>query len=164
MPATAVVPEVPTGTSQATMKALVYHGPGRRTWETKPRPRLVRPTDALVAVTTTTICGTDLHILKGDVPTVEDGRTLGHEAVGRIEEVGTAVHAFKKGDKVLVSCISSCGRCDFCRKGMYSHCRHGGWILGHRIDGTQGSTSSSLTRRRASTSCLPRPTRRPACS
>jgi alcohol dehydrogenase len=119
------------------MKALVYHGPGRRTWETKPRPRLINPTDALVAVTTTTICGTDLHILKGDVPTVEDGRTLGHEAVGRIEEVGDAVRGFKKGDKVLVSCISSCGRCDFCRKGMYSHCRDGGWILGHRIDGTQ---------------------------
>ncbi|HEY6549020.1 MAG TPA: zinc-dependent alcohol dehydrogenase family protein [Vicinamibacteria bacterium] len=119
------------------MKALVYHGPGRRTWETKPRPRLINPTDAVVAVTTTTICGTDLHILKGDVPTVEDGRTLGHEAVGRVEEVGDAVRGFKKGDKVLVSCISSCGRCDFCRKGMYSHCRDGGWILGHRIDGTQ---------------------------
>ena len=126
MPATAVVPEIPTRISQTTMKALVYHGPGRRTWETKPRPRLINPTDALVAVTTATICGTDLHILKGDVPTVEDGRTLGHEAVGRIEEVGNAVRGFKKGDKVLVSCISSCGRCDFCRKGMYSHCRDGG--------------------------------------
>jgi alcohol dehydrogenase len=119
------------------MKALVYHGPGRRAWEEKPKPKLTQPTDALVEVSTTTICGTDLHILKGDVPTVEDGRTLGHEAVGRIEEVGTAVRGFKKGDRVLVSCISSCGRCDFCRKGMYSHCRDGGWILGHRIDGTQ---------------------------
>jgi alcohol dehydrogenase len=119
------------------MKALVYHGPGRRAFEERPRPRVLAPTDAVVAVTTTTICGTDLHILKGDVPTVEPGRILGHEAVGRIEEVGAAVRAFKKGDKVLVSCISSCGRCDFCRKGMYSHCRDGGWILGHRIDGTQ---------------------------
>ena len=137
MPATTLAPETGTRTSRATMRALVYHGPGRRAWEEKPRPQLTRPTDALVRVTTTTICGTDLHILKGDVPTVDDGRILGHEAVGRIEEVGTAVGAFKKGDKVLVSCISSCGRCDFCRKGMYSHCREGGWILGHRIDGTQ---------------------------
>ena len=137
MPPTAVAPETRNQTSRATMKALVYHGPGRRAWEERPKPQLTRPTDALVAVTTTTICGTDLHILKGDVPTVDEGRTLGHEAVGRIEEVGAAVHGFKSGDKVLVSCISSCGRCDFCRKGMYSHCRDGGWILGHRIDGTQ---------------------------
>ena len=137
MPAIATAPEIRPRTSKATMKALVYHGPGRRAWEEKPKPQLVRPTDAVVKVTTTTICGTDLHILKGDVPTVDEGRTLGHEAVGLIEEVGAAVRGFAKGDKVLVSCISSCGRCDFCRKGMYSHCRDGGWILGHRIDGTQ---------------------------
>ena len=121
----------------ATMKALVYHGPGRRSWEDKPRPRLVQPTDAIVRVSTTTICGTDLHILKGDVPTVEDGRTLGHEAVGYVDEVGASVRGLRKGDKVLVSCISSCGTCDFCKRGMYSHCRDGGWVLGHRIDGTQ---------------------------
>lgn len=137
MPVTATDPQTRTKASSTTMKALVYHGPGKRTWEDRPKPRLVHPTDALVRVTTTTICGTDLHILKGDVPTVDPGRILGHEAVGRIEEVGAAVRGFAKGDKVLVSCISSCGRCDFCRKGMYSHCRDGGWILGHRIDGTQ---------------------------
>jgi alcohol dehydrogenase len=121
----------------ATMKALVYHGRGRRSWEDKPRPKLVQPTDAIVRVSTTTICGTDLHILKGDVPTVEDGRILGHEAVGYVEEVGASVRGLRRGDKVLVSCISSCGLCDFCRRAMYSHCRDGGWILGHRIDGTQ---------------------------
>jgi alcohol dehydrogenase len=120
-----------------TMKALVYHGPGKRSWEDRPRPRLIDPTDAIVRITTTTICGTDLHILKGDVPTVVPGRVLGHEGVGRVEEVGSGVTGLRKGDKVLVSCISSCGLCDLCRKGMYSHCRSGGWILGHRIDGTQ---------------------------
>ena len=119
------------------MKALVYQGPGRRAWEDTPRPRIDRPTDAIVRITTSTICGTDLHILKGDVPTVEPGRILGHEGVGIVEEVGTAVAAVRKGDKVLISCITSCGKCDFCRKAMYSHCRTGGWILGHRIDGTQ---------------------------
>jgi alcohol dehydrogenase len=121
----------------AMMKALVFHGPGRRSFEQRPRPRLQHPTDAIVRITTSTICGTDLHILKGDVPTVESGRILGHEGVGVVEEVGSAVGTFHKGDKVLISCITACGRCDFCRRAMYSHCRNGGWILGHRIDGTQ---------------------------
>lgn len=120
-----------------TMKALVYHGPGKRAWEEKPRPVLQDAGDAIVRISTTTICGTDLHILKGDVPSVTDGRILGHEGIGIVEEVGSGVHAVRVGDKVLVSCITSCGRCDFCRKGMYSHCRNGGWILGNRIDGTQ---------------------------
>ena len=120
-----------------TMKALVYHGPGRRAWEDKPRPRLAKSTDAVVRVTTTTICGTDLHILKGDVPTVTDGRILGHEGVGIVEETGAGVSRIKKGDKVLISCITSCGTCTPCKKGMYSHCEDGGWILGHLIDGTQ---------------------------
>jgi alcohol dehydrogenase len=119
------------------MKALVYHGPGKRAWETKPRPVLKDPGDAIVRITTATICGTDLHILKGDVPTVTDGRTLGHEGIGIVDDVGAAVSGIHVGDKVLISCITSCGRCDFCRKGMYSHCRNGGWILGHKIDGTQ---------------------------
>ena len=123
--------------ASATMKALVFHGPGRRAWEDRPRPRLLEDTDAIVRVSTTTICGTDLHILKGDVPSVADGRILGHEAVGYVDEVGPAVPSLRKGDKVLVSCITSCGRCDFCRKSMYSHCRAGGWVLGHTIDGTQ---------------------------
>jgi alcohol dehydrogenase len=120
-----------------TMKALVYHGPGRRAWEDKPQPRVEKASDAVVRVTTTTICGTDLHILKGDVPTVTDGRILGHEGVGIVEETGTGVSRVKKGDKVLISCITSCGTCPFCKKGMYSHCEDGGWILGHLIDGTQ---------------------------
>ncbi len=119
------------------MKALVYHGPGNKAWEEKPRPAIQEPTDAIVKVVRTTICGTDLHIMKGDVPTVADGRTLGHEGVGLIEEAGTAVKNFKKGDRVLISCITSCGNCDFCKKGMYSHCEHGGWVLGNLIDGTQ---------------------------
>jgi alcohol dehydrogenase len=123
--------------ASATMMALVYHGPGRRAWEEKPRPRILAPTDAVVRVTTTTICGTDLHILKGDVPTVTDGRILGHEAVGVVEEVGDAVGAVRKGDTVLVSCISACGRCAACKRAMYSHCKDGGWMLGHTIDGTQ---------------------------
>ncbi|HZZ83745.1 MAG TPA: zinc-dependent alcohol dehydrogenase family protein [Anaeromyxobacteraceae bacterium] len=119
------------------MKALVYHGPGKFSWEEKPRPVVKEPGDAVVRVTRTTICGTDLHILKGDVPTVTDGRILGHEGVGVVEEVGPAVSGFKKGDKVLISCITADGRCEACRKGMYSHCAHGGWILGNTIDGTQ---------------------------
>ncbi len=121
----------------ATMHALVYRGPGRRAWEARPRPSLREATDAIVRITTSTICGTDLHILKGDVPTVSEGRVLGHEGVGIVTEVGAGVAAFSPGDRVLISCISACGRCDFCRKGMYSHCRHGGWILGNTIDGTQ---------------------------
>ena len=119
------------------MKALVYHGPGKKSWDEKPKPTITEATDAIVKIYKTTICGTDLHILKGDVPEVTDGRILGHEGVGIIEEVGTAVTNFKKGDRVLISCISSCGKCDYCKKGMYSHCEKGGWILGHLIDGTQ---------------------------
>jgi alcohol dehydrogenase len=123
--------------STTVMRALTFHGPGRRSWDEKPVPRILKPTDAVVRMTTSTICGTDLHILKGDVPTVEKGRILGHEGCGIVEETGSAVSGFKKGDRVLISCITSCGKCDFCRKGMYSHCRDGGWILGHLIDGTQ---------------------------
>jgi alcohol dehydrogenase len=125
------------GMAGATMKALVYQGPGKRAWEEKPKPSIQHPTDAIVRITTSTICGTDLHILKGDVPSVDAGRILGHEGVGMVEEAGPAVSGFRRGDKVLISCITSCGRCDFCRKGMYSHCRSGGWILGNTIDGTQ---------------------------
>lgn len=119
------------------MKALVYHGPGKKAWEEMPKPVVTSPTDAIVKIIKTTICGTDLHILKGDVPAVTDGRILGHEGIGMIEEVGSAVTGFKKGDRVLISCISSCGKCANCKKGMYSHCDNGGWILGHLIDGTQ---------------------------
>ena len=119
------------------MKALVYHGPGKKSLDERPRPELAAPGDAIVKMTRTTICGTDLHILKGDVPTCEPGRILGHEGVGIIEQVGAGVSSFKPGDHVLISCISSCGKCDYCRRGMYSHCTTGGWILGHRIDGTQ---------------------------
>jgi len=120
-----------------TMKALVYHGPGKKAWEEKPKPTLQVPTDAVVKILKTTICGTDLHIMKGDVPAVTDGRIIGHEGVGVIEEVGTAVTSFKKGDHVLISCITSCGKCEYCKKAMYSHCEKGGWILGNLIDGTQ---------------------------
>jgi len=127
---------VPDATTKM-MKALVYHGPGKRSWEDKPRPAIEKPTDAIVRITTTTICGTDLHILKGDVPTVTDGRILGHEGIGTIEQVGQAVSEFKVGDKVIISCVTACLKCDFCKRGMYSHCRHGGWILGNTIDGTQ---------------------------
>jgi len=119
------------------MKALVYFGPGKKAWEEKPRPLISQPTDALVKILKTTICGTDLHIMKGDVPEVSVGRIIGHEGVGIIEEVGTGVSNFKKGDHVLISCITSCGKCDYCKRGMYSHCENGGWILGHLIDGTQ---------------------------
>ena len=119
------------------MKALVYHGPGNKSWEEKPKPVIKEPTDAIVKILKTTICGTDLHILKGDVPEVTDGRILGHEGVGVIEEIGNSVTSFKKGDHVIISCISSCGKCDYCKRGMYSHCENGGWILGHLIDGTQ---------------------------
>lgn len=119
------------------MKALVYHGPGKKAWEEKRKPSLVLPTDAIVKIRKTTICGTDLHIMKGDVPEVIDGRIIGHEGVGIIEEVGSAVSNFKLGDHVIISCITSCGKCDYCKKGMYSHCVDGGWILGHLIDGTQ---------------------------
>ena len=120
------------------MHALVYHGPGAKSWEEVPKPTIIDETDAIVRVDAVTICGTDLHILKGDVPTVTDGRILGHEAVGTVEEVGPGVGTLKVGDRVLVSCITSCGRCRFCREERYGLCiGGGGWILGHTIDGTQ---------------------------
>ena len=119
------------------MKALVYLGPAKMTVEERPVPEVAEPTDAIVKITRTTICGTDLHILKGDVPTCQPGRILGHEGVGIVDAVGSAVVAFKPGDRVLISCISACGKCVYCRKQMYSHCTTGGWILGNRIDGTQ---------------------------
>ena len=120
------------------INAVVYHGPGNKEWEEVPKPTILEDTDAIVRVDAVTICGTDLHILKGDVPAVTDGRILGHEAVGTVEEVGTGVTTIKPGDRVLVSCITACGRCRFCREGSYGLCvGGGGWILGHKIDGTQ---------------------------
>ena len=120
------------------MRALVYHGPGNKAWEEVPRPGIIADTDAIVRVDAVTICGTDLHILKGDVPAVTDGRILGHEAVGTVEEVGSGVKNVAVGDRVLVSCITACGACRFCREGRYGQCLGGGgWILGHLIDGTQ---------------------------
>lgn len=119
------------------MKALVYLGPGKMALQDHPKPTVSAATDAIVKITKTTICGTDLHILKGDVATCQPGRVLGHEGVGVIDSVGAGVTTFKAGDRVLISCISACGRCDPCRKGMYSHCTTGGWILGNSIDGTQ---------------------------
>ncbi len=119
------------------MKAVVYHGPGAHAWEDVPRPTIQHATDALVRITTSTICGTDLHILKGDLPAIVPGRILGHEGIGVVTEVGTAVTAVKPGDRVIISCVTACGTCDYCRGGMYSHCRDGGWVLGNTIDGTQ---------------------------
>jgi len=119
------------------MKALVYKGPGFKAVEDRPVPQIAAPTDAIVRITKTTICGTDLHILKGDVPTCAPGRILGHEGVGIVDKTGPGVTVFKPGDRVLISCISSCGKCEYCRRGMYSHCTTGGWILGNEIDGTQ---------------------------
>ena len=119
------------------MKALVYHGPGTKSWEEKENPVILKPTDAIVKIMMTTICGTDLHIMKGDLPDVIDGRIIGHEGVGIIVETGNSVTRFKSGDHVIISCITSCGKCDYCRKSMYSHCIDGGWILGNLIDGTQ---------------------------
>ncbi len=125
------------------MKALVFHGPGSIAWDDVPDPRILKPTDAIVKIETTTICGTDLHILKGDVPTVQTGRILGHEGVGTVTEIGDAVTQIAVGDRVIVSCISACGKCGYCLEGMYSHCLADegavglGWILGHLIDGTQ---------------------------
>jgi alcohol dehydrogenase len=120
------------------MKALVFHGPGSRSWETVPDPGIKAETDAIVRIDSATICGTDLHILKGDVPEVEPGTILGHESVGTIVETGSAVTTLKEGDRVLVSCITSCGRCRFCREGHYGLCTGGGgWILGHLINGVQ---------------------------
>lgn len=120
------------------MKALVYHGPGKRSWDEVPDPAIEEPTDAVVQVDTVTICGTDLHILGGDVPEVAPGRILGHEAVGTVTAIGAGVQTVSVGDRVLVSCISSCGSCRYCRRGSYGQCLGGGgWILGHLIDGTQ---------------------------
>ena len=125
------------------MKALVFHGAGDKSWEDVPDPRLAKPTDAIVRIDTTTICGTDLHILKGDVPAVTDGRILGHEGVGTVVEVGSAVNGLAEGDRVIVSCISSCGSCAYCQQQLPSHCLADegtsgiGWIFGHLIDGTQ---------------------------
>jgi alcohol dehydrogenase len=119
------------------MKALVYGGPGKKALADRPVPDITAPTDAVVKISKTTICGTDLHILKGDVPDCEAGRILGHEGVGIVYKIGAGVTSLKPGDHVLISCITSCGKCGYCRRGMYSHCETGGWILGHRIDGTQ---------------------------
>jgi alcohol dehydrogenase len=125
------------------MKALVYHGPGNKSWDEVPDPQVIDPTDAIVQVDTTTICGTDLHILKGDVPAVTEGRILGHEGVGTVLEVGSSVRTVSVGDRVIISCVSACAVCIYCRSGNPSHClaKEGasgiGWILGHLIDGTQ---------------------------
>lgn len=122
------------------MKALVCHGPGKCSWQEVPDPTIIEPTDVIARVDTTTICGTDLHILKGDVPAVEPGRILGHEAVGTITEVGAAVTELKVGDRVIIPAVTNCGKCSYCKKGQYSHCQTVGgigWIFGHLIDGTQ---------------------------
>ena len=125
------------------MKALVYHGPGQKSWEEVAEPTLVEPTDVIVRIDTTTICGTDLHILKGDVPAVTDGRILGHEGVGTITEVGSAINNLAVGDRVIIACITSCGACSYCHARLPSHCLADegasgiGWIFGHLIDGTQ---------------------------
>ncbi len=119
------------------MKALVYHGPGQKALEERAKPVIQAAGDAIVRILKTTICGTDLHILRGDVATCMPGRVLGHEGVGVIDAVGAGVSTLKCGDHVLISCISSCGKCEYCRRGMFSHCETGGWILGNTIDGTQ---------------------------
>src|ERR1700694_3037850 len=125
------------------MKALVYEGPGKKSWKEVPNPKSINPSDVIVQVDTTTICGTDLHILKGDVPAVAVGRILGHEGVGTITEIGSSVKSLKKGDRVIISCIKSCGHCINCKIGLYSHClgdegQSGiGWVFGHLLDGTQ---------------------------
>src|SRR6202167_5141509 len=124
-------------TAAVMMKAFVYGGPGKKALEDRPKPEITAPTDAIVKIVKTTICGTDLHILKGDVPTCQPGRILGHEGVGIVDKVGPAVTVFKPGDRVLISCVSACGKGVYCRKQMYSHCPTGGWILGNPIDGTQ---------------------------
>ena len=125
------------------MKALVYQGPDKIDWTDVPDPVILKPTDAIVQIETTTICGTDLHIIKGDVPAVTPGRILGHEGVGVITELGSSVTDLAVGDRVVISCVSACGHCEFCKKGLNSHCLADegasgiGWILGHLIDGTQ---------------------------
>ena len=124
-------------TREMIRKALVYQGPGKKALDQRPMPEIQSTGDAIVKIVKTTICGTDLHILRGDVPTCAPGRILGHEGIGVIEQVGAGVTAFQRGNRVLISCISACGKCDYCRRGMYSHCATGGWILGNAIDGTQ---------------------------
>jgi alcohol dehydrogenase len=125
------------------MKALVYHGPNQKSWEEVPDPQIIKGTDVIVRMDATTICGTDLHILKGDVPAVTPGRILGHEGVGTVTEVGASVANFAVGDRVIISCITACGSCSYCHRGLYSHCLADegasgiGWIFGHLIDGTQ---------------------------
>ncbi len=120
------------------MKALVYHGPGQRGWDSVEDPSILDPTDAIVRIDTATICGTDLHILKGDVPETTPGTILGHEAVGTVQEIGAGVSTVAPGDRVLLSCVSSCGRCRFCKEGRYGQCLGGGgWIFGHLINGVQ---------------------------
>jgi len=121
----------------ALMKALVYQGPGKKAFMDHAKPVIIDPTDAIIRMVKTTICGTDLHIAKGDVPACQAGRILGHEGVGVVDQVGSAVTVFKPGDRVLISCVSACGKCSYCRQQMFSHCVHGGWILGNMIDGTQ---------------------------
>ena len=122
---------------RATMHGLVYGGPGKIEWKEIPKPVIDKPTDALLKIIKTTICGTDLGILHGKTPSVKPGTTLGHEGIGVIEEVGTSVRNFKKGDHVIISCITADGSCEYCKKQMYGHCEDGGWILGHLINGTQ---------------------------
>ncbi len=132
--------EKPTNTAlhhTINMKGLVYEGPGKIAWKDIVKPGIENPTDALIQVLKTTICGTDLGILHGKVPTVKPDTVLGHEGVGVITEVGTAVRNFKKGDHVIISCITSDGTCSYCKKQMYAHCKDGGWILGNLINGTQ---------------------------
>ena len=125
------------------MKALVYEGPGKKSWKEVANPTILQPTDVIVKMVATTICGTDLHILKGDVPEVEAGRILGHEGIGIITEIGSGISRLAVGDKVILSCVSSCGRCANCRQGLFSHCLDPeglagiGWIFGYMIDGTQ---------------------------
>ncbi len=127
-----------TTSTTPTMHALVYHGPNSTAWESVPKPTVIDDTDAIVRVDATTICGSDLHIVKGDLPAVTDGRILGHEAIGTVEAIGDGVKNVKVGDRVLVSCITACGTCRFCRDARYGQCTGGGgWILGHLIDGTQ---------------------------
>ena len=119
------------------MKALVYHGPNAISWEEKPLPSIQNPSDVIVRISKTTLCGTDLTILKGGVSTVTPGSILGHEATGHISEVGAAVTDFRVGDHVLIPCTTSCGRCPACRRGLLSSCRQGGWLIGNTIDGVQ---------------------------
>jgi alcohol dehydrogenase len=135
------------------MKALVYHGPGEKSWTDVPDPQIQNPTDVIVRIDTTTICGTDLHILKGDVPAVTPGRILGHEGVGIITQVGSSVTQLAVGDNVIISCIKSCGHCSFCQQGIFAHCLGDegasgiGWVFGHLIDGTQGRVRAGPVRR-----------------